>query len=476
MALSALVSFTRLADGSLWNDEAFSFFVSWRGVAETLSLVKLDTQPPVYYLALTGWLHLGHSPFVLRAMSVAAIVAATGLLFGAGRVLFGVRIAILACVLFAIDGSVVEWSQRARPYALQTFFAALMLWGFARIWVADAGKAGWPAWIAYAVGGAAGVITQYPVGFMLVGVNAAMAWRILPGLTQYRALLLRWVIAQLALTALACLWLPSFLEQMAADLTPAAIAARHAIFLVPLAGLLENLERLLSVSALYRLRPPFLVAFVVAAVLGARSLARRREGVPVLAVVVIALAIWVVGWRFVHPIFGYVASTSIWFILPYTLLLAAGVASLPRWAGAGLMAGLCLGDVLGLYNFYHEATIPIDQAAAVLRPQLEPRDGILFGDHLGGRWGMAYYLGPPFAGRLRGLDVLDLSNFEHLPDPGQKIRWLIQGPDETVGLDRLWIFTPAGEMPLVDPQTALPGSREAFSQTFPRLTLRRFDR
>ena len=472
MGLSALVCFTRLADDSLWNDEAFSFFVSWRGVAETLSLVKLDTQPPLYYLVLNAWLHLGHSPFVLRAMSALAIVAATGLLFGAGQRLLGVRIAILACVLFAVDGTVVEWAQRARPYALQAFFAALMLWGFARIWT-EGGKAGW---VAYCVAGAAGVLTQYPVGFMLVGVNAAMAWRIFSDLGRNRGLLLRWVLAQLVLAGLAALWLPSFHEQMSADLTPAAIATRHGIYLISFSGLLDSLSRLMSVSALYSRRAPFLAAFGVSAVLGAWSLVRRRQGVPVVAMVVVALGIWLLGWRFVHPLFGYVAAASVWFVLPYALLLAAGVASLPRWAGAGLMAALCLGDALGLYNFYQTSTVPLDRAAAVIGPEIGARDGVLFGDHLGGRWGLAYYLGPPYAGKLRGLDVLDLSNFEHAPDPGQKVRWLIQGPEDTAGLERLWVLRPTGEKPLVDPAVALPGGREAFRRELPGLVVERFDR
>jgi 4-amino-4-deoxy-L-arabinose transferase-like glycosyltransferase len=143
-----------LGDKALWNDEAFSFFVAWRDVAHTLAMIRQDTQPPLYYLALTFWLRLGHDPATLRSLSVLAMTLAVPLVFDAARRLLGMRVALLSALLFAVAPQSVAWAQIARPYALQAFCVAVGFWGFARVWTAApraAGRptcsaAGWRCW------------------------------------------------------------------------------------------------------------------------------------------------------------------------------------------------------------------------------------------------------------------------------------------------------------------------------------------
>ncbi len=77
---------------------------------------------PCYYLALSLWLRLGHGVLALRALSVAAMALAVLPLYSAARRLFDARIATVAGLLFATTPLVVGWAQKARPYALQTFF------------------------------------------------------------------------------------------------------------------------------------------------------------------------------------------------------------------------------------------------------------------------------------------------------------------------------------------------------------------
>lgn len=113
--LAAGVMSFRLAHKSLWNDEAFSFFVARGGPAAAVRFIAQDTQPPLYYLALSLWLRLGHGIAVLRALSVLALALAVLPLYGAARRLFDARTAAVAGLLFALTPLVAGWAQKARP-------------------------------------------------------------------------------------------------------------------------------------------------------------------------------------------------------------------------------------------------------------------------------------------------------------------------------------------------------------------------
>lgn len=245
--LAAAICLHRLAAQPLWNDEAFSYFVAWRGVLNTLDFVRLDTQPPGYYLALTGWLNLGHGPFALRSLSSLSIIAAVPLLYNSARRLFNTPTALLATLLFVVDPTCVFWGQKARPYALQAFCVAVSFWGFARIWVAPPRERRVGAWLAYAVGGGLAVLSQYPAGFFVLGCNVAIGFRILRRRRADYKLLAGWVIANLVTVAIFALWLPGFLDQAAAHLTPERISERHRIFLISGQDLVKTLLNLLSI-------------------------------------------------------------------------------------------------------------------------------------------------------------------------------------------------------------------------------------
>ena len=464
--LAALLACVHLAAQPLWNDEAFSFFMAYRDLAHTLALVREDTQPPVYYLLLTGWLRLlGHDPLVLRSLSVVAVVASVPLLYGAGRRLLGASAALLAALLFALDANVLLWAQRARPYALQTGFVALALWGFAGIWTAGrrATAAAWAAWVA---GGALALLTQYPAGFFLLGANVAVALRTLPRPAAEAGLLWRWSLAQVAMIVLWLPWLPAFLGQFASHLTPAQIAAHHRIFLIGTSALVNGLSGLLSIPTLWRAQPPFAVLYGVLTVAGVTAVWRRRVGLPILGTSAVPLGICLAGFAWLHPVFGYVTLNFIWLLLPYTLLLAAGILSLPRRAGMAALLLLLLGDLWGLRNAYAKTSVPLDQVGAALRAQLRPGDGLVLSRNAAARWGIAYYLGPPYVGRLPGLDVSDA------PAEG----WQISEPAQVRDLSRLWFVLPAGEVPALDPHRLAPDFAPAWQQRFAGVLLQRYDR
>jgi 4-amino-4-deoxy-L-arabinose transferase-like glycosyltransferase len=464
MLLAAAVGFHRLAAQPLWTDEAFSFFVAWRDLGHTLHFMRQDTQPPLYYLLLTFLLRLGHDPFVLRSLSALAFVLCVPLLLDAGTRLVGRQAALLGTLLFVLDPSVLIWAQRARPYALQTLFVALAFWGFARIWREGAG-AGWRAWAGWIAGGGLAMLTQYPAGFFLLGAHVAVAVRWLRAPAAERGLLWRWIVAQVAMALPWLPWLPAFLGQAAHHLTAAGIEARHPVFLISGSRLWTELRGLLSVATLWRAQWPFLALFAALAVAGTVALWRRRAALPVLATSAVPLAVCLALYALVHPVFGYVTIDFVWLLLPYSLLVAAGALALPRPAAAAAVALLLLGDLWGLRNAYAIESVPLDRIGATIAAELAPGDGLLLSRDASGRFGLAYYLGPPYAGRIRGLDVSDA------PAEG----WPIRDAAGLDGVTRLWVVLPEGEAPAIAPADLAGRYRLALRRKFGTFLVERYD-
>jgi 4-amino-4-deoxy-L-arabinose transferase-like glycosyltransferase len=467
MLLFAALCVQGLTAQPLWNDEAFSFFVARQGFAHTLAWMRQDTQPPGYYLVLTAWLGFGHGVAALRGLSVAAMVLSVPLLFDAARRLLGAPTALLAVLLFVLGPESVAWAQKARPYAFQAFCVAVGFWGFVRIWAADPPR---PriGWVAYVLGSGCAVLAQYPAVFFLVACNIAMAVRVARSWPAERRLATAWVLAQLALLLVWLPWLPDAVPQVLTHLTPGQIAAKHTGFLIDRAGLAAILTGLLAVPYLWRALPPFAALSAVLAALGIVALLRAgRRGLPVLAGVVVPLGVCVLAWAFVHPVFGYVIYTFVWLRIPYAMLLAAGLAALrPRLLGVGAAVLLLFGDAWGLANYKATPNPPLDRVAALLGKAAEPGDGVLLSTSQATRWGLAYYLGPPYAGRLGGLDVADV------PAEG----WPILTPAEAQRTTRLWVVQPEGETLPFPPAELAPAMSRAMQQRIGTVLVERYDR
>jgi mannosyltransferase len=462
LLLATLLNFFQIDRAALWNDEGFSFFAAQSDLAHTLRFIADDTQPPLYYLTLNLWLGLGTSVFIIRALSAVAMTVALLPLYAAAKRLFNEHVALLASLLFAIAPLDVDWAQKARPYPLQVLLVACAFWGFVRVWRGDrqiigAGvraalrqRAWQPAgidlgWLAYAVCGALAMLTQAPAGFFLLGCNTAMALSIFGDVRRNRIPLLNWIIAQLVLVLIWMIWLPAFLHQIATHLTTAQIASKHAIFLVGFGQVLTTLQGLFGIAELWRPGPVFAALYVaVAAVAIVRIVRRNQRAWPLLAVIFVPIAACMAGFFLVHPIFGYVIYTFIWMLVPYSILIAFGILSLRplllRWS---VLAIVLAGNLWGLKNVYQSDTPPLDRVAEVIRADLAAGDGIVLSDTGSGRWGIAYYLGPPY-GTPFGLDVQDWGS-----------DGLVHAPPDIEGLKRLWVVVLDGETPAID-LAALP--------------------
>jgi uncharacterized membrane protein len=454
VVLAGVLDFYHLDRTSLWNDEAFSFFAARSGLGHTLRFIADDTQPPVYYLTLSLWLGLGGSVFVIRALSAAAMTLAVVPVYGAARLLFGETVAVLAGLLFAIAPLDVSWAAKARPYPLQVLFVACAFWGFVRVLrggeqVIGAGLIRTRSvdgasvalgWLAYALFGALAMLVQAPAGFFVLGCNVAMLFLICADIRRRWTLLLNWVVAQGVLIAIWALWLPSFLRQIAAHLTPEQIASRHSIFLVGFGQVLGSLEGLFGIAGLWRLGVVFVPVYLAIAAFGVVQIVRRRRAAwPLAVVIAVPIIACLAGFFLVHPIFGYAIGTFVWMLVPYSILIAFGVASIrPVVLRRGVLLVVVAGNVWGLKNVYQTDTPPLDRVGEIIRAQMAPGDGIVLSAAGSGRWGIAYYVGPPF-GALAGLGIEDWG------DGG-----LLRSVADLEGLKRVWVVVGDGETPAVD--------------------------
>jgi 4-amino-4-deoxy-L-arabinose transferase-like glycosyltransferase len=480
--LAAVLNFTHIDRTSLWNDEAFSFFAAQGGLAHTLRFIANDTQPPLYYLTLGLWLHLGTSVFVIRALSAAAVTLALLPLHAAAKRLFDDRVALLSSLLFAIAPLSLTWAQKARPYPLQLLLVACAFWGFVRVWhardrVVGAGvreafrqRRFRPAsidlgWFAYAVGGALAMLTQVPAGFFLLGCNVAMALHIFGEIRRNRILLLNWVFAQLVLILIWMLWLPAFLHQIATHLTPEQIASKHALFLVGFSQVLGILQGLFGIAGLSRPGPVFVAIYAALACFATVRIIRLRPGAWLLpATIFVPIAVCLAGFFLLHPIFGYVIYTFVWILVPYTILIAFGILSIrPSLARWGVLAIVLLGNAWGIKNVYQSDTPPLDRVAAVIRTNIAPGDGIVLSETASARWGIAYYLGPPY-GALAGLGVQDWDG-----------RGLIHSVSDMNGLRRVWVVVLDGETPAVDMDALRRTMKQTFSVRVGAFQITRFE-
>jgi 4-amino-4-deoxy-L-arabinose transferase-like glycosyltransferase len=481
-ALAAVLNFYQIGRASLWNDEGFSFFAAQSGPAHALQFIASDTQPPLYYLTLSLWLGLGTSVFVIRALSAAAMTLALLPLHAAARRLFDERVALLASFLFAIAPLNITWAQKARPYPLQLLLVACAFYGFVRVWRARDQVIGAGVrdafrqravrlasvdlgWFAYVVGGALAMLAQAPAGFFLLGCNVAMALTIFRNVRRNRILLLNWIIAQLALILVWMLWLPVFLHQIAAHLTAGQIASKHAIFLVGFDQVLGNLQVLFGIAALWRPSRVFLAIYVVLACFAIVRIARRQpQAWPLLVVIFVPIAACVAGFALVHPIFGYVIYTFLWMLVPYTILIAFAIVSIrPALLRCGVLAIVLIGNAWGIKNVYQTDTPPLDRVAAVIRTNMTPGDGIVLSEATSGRWGIAYYLGPPYSAMV-GLDTQDWGDAH-----------LIHSLADMNGLRRVWVVLLDGEAPAVDMAAVQHTMKPAFSERVGAFQITRFE-
>ncbi len=165
----------QLGAKSLWLDEATSWVFGRMSLAHILTNGQ-ETNPPLYYAILHGWMAVfGSSEVSLRVPSVVCGVLAVALIGWVGALIGGRRVAYVAMGLMALMPMPVEYSQMARTYTL--FLAAsLASWGCLLSWESSRRS----RWVAgYVVATVVMAYAHYYWVFVFAAQQAYMGWGVL---------------------------------------------------------------------------------------------------------------------------------------------------------------------------------------------------------------------------------------------------------------------------------------------------------
>src|ERR1700751_2119980 len=104
LAAGTALRFTALVAKPFWFDECFSVEVCRIGWRNFLHLLWWrEANMSLYYLLLRAWLHLGHSPFLIRSLSAVIATATLPAVYWLARLLYDRRVALIAAALFAFN-------------------------------------------------------------------------------------------------------------------------------------------------------------------------------------------------------------------------------------------------------------------------------------------------------------------------------------------------------------------------------------
>ena len=185
VALAFALGVYHITDRSLWYDEGVSIWVAGMPLAKMIRWTANDIQPPLYYLLLSGWMHLGgalsadRAAFWLRFFSLAWAVLTVPLLYRVTKRLLGPGIAFVAALLIVVSPMEVYYAQEGRMYTMLTFlilFAADRMLAILHnpLTLRQRQK----SWLLLAVIMAAAMYTHYFAAFFLaaVWVYFALVW------------------------------------------------------------------------------------------------------------------------------------------------------------------------------------------------------------------------------------------------------------------------------------------------------------
>lgn len=141
IAISALavvyvsLRFWHLTDSCLWFDEIFSVHAAEHDWSSILRFVRADLiHPPLFYLMLRIWILAGgESIFWLRLLPVIfALASVVPFLLLCRELAIGFQATAVAFLFFAVNGSLIKYSQEVRMYSLLLFLLLTSLWLFSR--------------------------------------------------------------------------------------------------------------------------------------------------------------------------------------------------------------------------------------------------------------------------------------------------------------------------------------------------------
>jgi len=171
MVVAAALSFIALGRRSFWLDESVSVMgarLDWSSFLHWIHASEGNMS--LYHLLLFGWSRVaGSSEVAARSLSAVAGVASVAILFLLARRLAGVRVALWAGLLMAVNPLFVRYAQEARGYSLCLLLVTLASYLFVRA----LDRPSWANWIAYTL--VAGLASYAHVFGLLIPASHAVS-------------------------------------------------------------------------------------------------------------------------------------------------------------------------------------------------------------------------------------------------------------------------------------------------------------
>lgn len=204
MASAALV-LPGLGRWPLWQDEAFTWFITRDSAERVVQATAGDRHPPLYYLLVWLLQDMPDDDAWLRLPSALAVVAAVAVVGEAGRRWVSPRVGFLAASLLALSPYAVVYAHTARMYALLLLWGALLLAGALGL-VRGRAIVGPALLILLAASGA--IWTHYAGAVGIVGTGLAVLLGVLARPEAWRERLLRLAAAAVAFGLAGASFLP----------------------------------------------------------------------------------------------------------------------------------------------------------------------------------------------------------------------------------------------------------------------------
>ncbi len=326
---------------SLWIDEGSTFYRATKDVAFILTnhiildgVVTTDTQPPLYFILLRGFLlGTGFTPFAARLFSALVSLPSLSLIYLIGRRLGSEMAGLCAALIGALAPVYLWYGQEARPYALLITLSLISVYALLRLVAPDGSKAKQVTWgTAYILSTGAMVYTHYS-GLFLLGFQGLFLLAVV--IRQRRS----WLVPLLAgAGVLVVPMIPFIVHRM-------GTGAEKDYFFVPLRTILWDLANGFSLGLSVRAEQVWWLdgLFLLIALVGLVALARSGR---------CGWTLWIIGYLAVPILTLYVASyvkpmymgvRHLLIISPaYYLALGLGLAALARWRRPALLAGLAI--------------------------------------------------------------------------------------------------------------------------------------
>lgn len=361
----------RLDVQSLWWDEGISLHLATSSLAEIIANRAANTHPPLYFMALKGWVALvGTTPFAARYSSVLASLLQGTAVYTATRYWFkSTSIVWTATILIAISPLSVIYGQETRVYAfLPLVYLAVLIATTHLLRTMENGRN--PSrkdWLGLAVAEWIGLHLHYVTIFMVAYVTI---WAMVVLYRQKRWLEIRtWVGVQLGIGLASLPWIGVVLANWSAVQAEAGIGSyltQPIAFTFMLAQVwvfhLTGLAGALARPAVAWLTGFAGLGLLVLLFIHWRQWRRSLQfALHWLVPLAMALGVWHLR-SFSHP--RYVAIYAI-MLIPLASFLIAG--SRRWWRTGWLGLPLVLLSIWGLWAYFYDPGVAKDDMRGVAR-------------------------------------------------------------------------------------------------------------